>query len=105
MKVARVAGTVVSTIQSPILDGRKLLLCDVLDGAGRPDGSYLIAVDLVGAGPGETVLLIDEGSSARQMIGATSGPLRTVVVGIVDAVDDDGRWSGDGAVPDADARG
>lgn len=91
MKVARVVGTVVSTIQAPIFDGRKLLLCDVLDGDGRPDGTYLIAVDLVGAGTGETVLLLDEGSSARQMVGATSGPLRTVVAGIVDTIDD-GRW-------------
>jgi microcompartment protein CcmK/EutM len=92
VKVARVAGTVVSTIQSETFDGRKLLLCDVLDAAGDPDGSYLIAVDMVGAGVGETVLLLDEGSSARQVAGLAGGPLRTVVVGIVDQLDDDGTW-------------
>jgi microcompartment protein CcmK/EutM len=92
MKVARVVGTVVSTVQTDILDERKLLLCDVLDARGRPDGNELIAVDVVGAGPGETVLLLDEGTSARQIVGASTGPLRTLVVGIVDAVDDDGTW-------------
>ncbi len=87
MKVARVAGTVVSTIQHRALDGRKLLLCDLLDPAGRPTGGYLIAVDTVGAGVGETVLLLDEGNSARQVLGDGRAPVRTVVAGIVDAID------------------
>jgi ethanolamine utilization protein EutN len=99
VKVARVAGTVVSTIQSPTFDGRKLLLCDVLDAAGEPDGSYLIAVDMVGAG--ETVLLLDEGTSARQVAGIAGGPLRTVVVGIVDQLADDGTWRDEQAAPGA----
>ncbi len=93
MKLARVVGTVVSTIQAEILDDRKLLMCDTLDATGQPDGSYLIAVDLVGAGAGETVLILDEGSSARQIVGRSKGPLRTVVVGIVDEVGDDGTWN------------
>ncbi len=87
MKLARVAGTVVSTINAPIFDGRRLLLCDLLDPAGRPAGGYLIAVDTVGAGGGETVLLLDEGNSARQILGVRDGPVRTLVVGIVDAID------------------
>ena len=87
MKVARVVGTVVSTVASPIFEERKLLVCDLLDEAGDPDGGYLIAVDLVGAGSGETVLLLDEGNSARQAAGIAAGPLRTVVIGIVDAID------------------
>ncbi len=94
MKVARVTGTIVSTIQHPTFDDDKLLLCDVLDASGHPGGSYVIAVDLVGAGTGETVLILDEGTSARQAVGASSGPLRTIVVGIVDQItDDDGTWS------------
>jgi ethanolamine utilization protein EutN len=101
VKVARVVGTVVSTIQSETFDGRKLLLCDVLDATGGPDGSYLIAVDMVGAGIGETVLLLDEGTSARQVAGIAGGPLRTVVVGIVDQLDDDGTWSDQRAAPGA----
>jgi ethanolamine utilization protein EutN len=87
MKVARVVGNVVSTIASPALDDRTLLLCDLLEPSGRPSGGYLIAVDAVGAGAGETVLLLDEGNSARQILRAPGAPIRTLVVGIVDAVE------------------
>ncbi len=86
MKLGRVVGTVVSTINAPAFDGRTLLLCDLLDPSGRPAGGYLIAVDTVGAGAGETVLILDEGNSARQVLGAPGAPIRTVIVGIVDAV-------------------
>jgi ethanolamine utilization protein EutN len=86
VKLGRVVGTVVSTINHPSFDERTLLLCDLLDPSGRPSGGYLIAVDSVGAGAGETVLLLDEGTSARQVLGAPGAPIRTVVVGIVDAV-------------------
>ena len=86
MKLARVVGTVVSTINHPAFEDRTLLLCDLLDDAGAPSGGYLIAVDSVGAGAGETVLLLDEGNSARQVLSAPGAPIRTVVVGIVDAV-------------------
>jgi len=92
VKIARVVGNVVSTIQSEVFDGRKLLLCDLLDASGQPDGNHLIAVDTVGAGTGETVILLDEGNSARQVLGLAAGPVRTVVVGIVDEVTDDGTW-------------
>jgi ethanolamine utilization protein EutN len=95
MKLARVVGTVVSTIRSPIFDGRALLLVDLLEPDGRESGGYLIAVDTVGAGAGETVLVLDEGTSARQIVGAPYGPLRTVIVGIVDAVE------GPAAIPTA----
>jgi ethanolamine utilization protein EutN len=87
VKLARVVGTVVSTIKSPIFDERALLLVDLLEPDGRPAGGYLVAVDTVGAGAGETVLVLDEGTSARQIVGAPYGPLRTVIVGIVDAVE------------------
>ena len=87
MKLARVVGTVVSTIKAPIFEERALLLVDLLEPDGRAAGGYLLAVDTVGAGAGETVLVLDEGSSARQIVGAPYGPLRTVIVGIVDAVE------------------
>jgi ethanolamine utilization protein EutN len=87
MRLARVVGTVVSTINSPIFDGRTLLLCDLVEPTGEASGGYMIAVDTVGAGAGELVLLLDEGTSARQIVGEKNGgPLRTVVVGIVDEV-------------------
>jgi ethanolamine utilization protein EutN len=83
VKVATVVGTVVSTINHPFFDGRRLLLCDLIDAEGEPDG-YVIAVDTVGAGAGETVLILDEGNSSRQVFGIDTGPIRTSIVGIVD---------------------
>lgn len=83
-------GTVVSTINAPVFDDRTLLLCDTLDVDGEPDGGYLIAVDAVGAGAGETVLILDEGNSARQIVGLDVAPIRAVVVGIIDEMVVDG---------------
>jgi ethanolamine utilization protein EutN len=87
MKLGRVSGTVVSTIASPAYAERKLLICDLVDGAGAATGDYLIAIDSVGAGPGEKVLILDEGNSARQVLGWPNAPVRAVIVGIVDEVD------------------
>ena len=86
MKLARVVGTVVSTINTPDFDERTLLLCDLLGPGLAPAGGYLIAVDTVGAGAGEIVLLLDEGNSARQVLRSPMAPIRTLVVGIVDEV-------------------
>ncbi len=87
MKIGRVSGTVVSTISSPVYDSRRLLLCDLLDEKGEElSGDYLIAVDAVGAGAGETVLILDEGNSARQVVDMEDAPIRAVIVGIIDAV-------------------
>jgi ethanolamine utilization protein EutN len=91
MKIGRVVGTVVSTVSAPAFEGRRLLLCDVLDASGRPDGSYLICVDTVGSGAGEAVLILDEGNSARQVIGVPNAPVRAVVVGVVDQLTVDGE--------------
>lgn len=91
MKIGRVAGTVVSTINSPVYDNRRLLWVDLLDLKGVPTGSYLIAIDAVDAGAGETVLVLDEGNSARQVLHAPDAPVRAVVVGIVDELVTDGR--------------
>lgn len=85
MKIARVAGTVVSPVSHPFFEGQRLLLCDLLDADGAPDG-YLIAVDVVDAGVGEQVLICDEGSSARQIFDVDTGPIRSVVVGVIDAI-------------------
>jgi len=90
MKLGRVWGTVVSTISSPVFKARRLLLCDLLDGAGLPTERYTIAIDAVGAGAGETVLILDEGNSARQVLDAPDAPVRAVVVGIVDELVIDG---------------
>ena len=85
MRVGRVVGTVVATVKHDFFDGERLLVCRLID-RDRDSGGYLICTDRVGAGPGETVLILDEGSSARQIHGVATGPIRSVVVGIVDEV-------------------
>ena len=87
MKIGRVAGTVVSTICSPVFENRRLLVVDLLDLDGNETGRDLIAVDAVGAGAGETVLVLDEGNGARQVLEAPDAPVRAVVVGVVDEIE------------------
>ena len=85
MKVGRVVGNVVSTINHDFFDAQRLLICRVIDN-DLDTGDSLICTDRVGAGADETVLILDEGTSARQMYGIDTGPIRSVVVGIVDEI-------------------
>jgi len=86
MYIGKVIGTVVATVKISHLEGRKLLLVDQLDLQGQETGYYDIAVDVAQAGPGDTVLVIDEGNGARQILGLDPGAIRAVVVGVVDEV-------------------
>ncbi len=86
MILARIVGTVVATRKDPRLEGSKLLVARPMDPRGKPEGSYLVAVDTVDAGVGETVLIVS-GSSARMAAGLKDMPVDAAVVGIVDAVD------------------
>jgi microcompartment protein CcmK/EutM len=87
VKIARVAGTVVSTISAPVFDNQRLLLCDYLTPNGDPTGDYVIGVDVVGAGIGETVLIMDEGTGARQILNERVAPVRAIVAGIIDEIE------------------
>jgi ethanolamine utilization protein EutN len=84
--LGRVCGTVVATQQHAFYRGRTQLLVRYTLPDGSFDGEkYVIALDLVGAGEGETVLVKDEGNSARQILGTdANGPVRSLIVGIVD---------------------
>jgi ethanolamine utilization protein EutN len=86
MYIGKVIGTVVATIKISHLEGRKLLLVDQLDLNGQETGYYDIAVDVAQAGPGDTVLVIDEGNGARQILKLDPGAVRAVIVGVVDEV-------------------
>ena len=86
MKLARVQGTVVCTIQHPTYEGKRLMLCALLDSYGHPTGKQEIAVDLVQAGVGDCVLIMSEGNGVRQLLGANAGPIRDVIVGVVDQI-------------------
>lgn len=86
MYIGRIVGSVVATIKIAHLHGRRLLLVDQLDAEGRETGDYDIAVDVAQAGPGDTVLVLDEGNGARQILGLDPGAVRAVVVGVVDEI-------------------
>ena len=86
MYIGKVTGTVVATIKISHLEGRKLLMVDQLDLQGQPTSDYDIAVDVAQAGVGDTVLVIDEGNGARQVLGLDPGAVRAVIVGVVDEV-------------------
>ena len=86
MFVGRVVGTVVATIKHAALEHARLLVVQPYDPEGREDGSPVVALDQVDAGVGDHVLALDEGSSASQILGRPRGPVRTLIVGVVDAV-------------------
>lgn len=86
MYIGKVIGTVVSTIKIDHLEDRKLLIVDMLGLDGHETGYYDIAVDVVQAGLGDTVMVIDEGNGARQVLGIDPGAVRAVIVGVVDEV-------------------
>ena len=86
MKTGYVSATVVSTIRHPSFDGHRLLWVDLEGPDGKLTGDYTIALDTISAGPGEHVLVLDEGSSARLILGDDEAPVRAVIVGIIDAV-------------------
>lgn len=90
MILAQVMGTVVSTRKDRGLGSLKLLLCREVDTAFAPTGNFVVAVDAVGAGTGE-VVLVASGSSARLTEVTRDKPVDAVISGIVDVVEVDGR--------------
>jgi ethanolamine utilization protein EutN len=85
MILAKVVGTVVATRKDERLLSNKLLIARPMDPRGKAEGAYLVAVDTVDAGMGETVLIVS-GSSARMAAGMKDCPVDAAIVGIVDAV-------------------
>ena len=84
MRLARVIGSVVATRKNRTLEGAKLLLTQPVDRDGRPVGGAQLAVDSVGAGVGELVLLVLEGRAAGAALGRRVAPVDAAIVGIVD---------------------
>lgn len=85
MIIGKVCGTVVATRKDPKLEGRKLLIVEKINPADGTPGGYVIAVDTVGAGAGETVLCVS-GSSSRLAHGMKDHPVDTAIIGIIDAI-------------------
>lgn len=101
MLLAEVTGTVVMTVKHPAYDGEKLLAVQPLDEQGKKVGVVILAIDRAQAGVGDRVLVLREGSGIRQIVHRERGvvladavkldwPVRSLIVGIVDAVDVDG---------------
>ena len=89
MQIARVVGTVVSTQKHRKFEGAKLLLVQPLNLDDTPRGAALLAVDGVGAGVHEKVLVVLEGRAAGEALGKKGAPVDAAIVGIVDQVDID----------------
>ena len=88
MFLGRIIGTVVATRKDPRLEGKKLLICRLIDPDGQDEKGYVIAVDTVHAGFKEEVLIVS-GSSARMAQGCKDTPVDAAIVGIVDQVSQD----------------
>lgn len=86
MRIARVVGAVVATRKQSSLTGARLLLAQPLGADDAPAGDACLAIDAVGAGPGERVLLVLEGRAAGAALGRPGAPVDAAIVGIVDAV-------------------
>jgi microcompartment protein CcmK/EutM len=84
--LAKIVGTVVATRKDPRLVSSKLLVARAVDPRGKLESGYLVAVDTVDAGVGETVLIVS-GSSARMASGLKDCPVDAAIIGIVDAVE------------------
>lgn len=87
MVIAKVIGTVVSTVKHPAYRGYKLQVVQPLHLSGSaPEGSFL-ALDSVDAGVGDTVLVLREGNSARDITQIKDAPIISMIVGVLDSVD------------------
>ena len=86
MLIARVVGTVVSTQKNRKLEGAKLLLVQPLSIDDAPRGVPLIAIDSVGAGIGEKVLVVIEGKAAGEALGKKGAAVDAAIIGIIDTI-------------------
>jgi microcompartment protein CcmK/EutM len=85
MQLGTVVGTANSTVKHPSLAGWKMLVVQFYGADGRtPDGEPVIAVDALGAGIGERVVLSSDGKGTRALLGSENTPVRWSVIGIKD---------------------
>ena len=84
MQIGRVVGQAVSTVKHTSMSGWRLLVVQPLTADGKADGEPLLAVDSLGAGTADRVVLSNDGAGARQMIGSKNSPVRWMVLGVCD---------------------
>ena len=86
MKLCRVIGNVVATHKDPSFTGHTFLLVQPVDEFGKDVSQSFISCDTVHAGPGDVVLVQQEGNTARELLGTMDDPFHSVIVGVVDRV-------------------
>lgn len=86
MKLCRVTGNIVATVKHPAYRGHKIMIVQPLDELQHDAGPTFLAVDLAQAGPGDTVLVMQEGNGVRQILKEPKLPIRSIIIGVVDAV-------------------
>jgi ethanolamine utilization protein EutN len=84
MQLATVIGHATSTVKHPTMHGWRLVVVQPLDARNKPDGTPLIAIDMLGSGRGDRVVLSNDGKAARQLIGAPNSPVRWTILGLAD---------------------
>jgi ethanolamine utilization protein EutN len=87
VQIARVVGTLVATQKHHKFEGAKLLLVQPLNEDDSPRGPALLAIDGVGAGVHEKVLIVLEGRAAGEALGRKAAPVDAAIIGIIDRVD------------------
>jgi ethanolamine utilization protein EutN len=87
MQIGRVVGTIVATQKNRKLEGAKLMLVQPMTLEGTARGAAVLAIDSVGAGIGERVLLVIEGKAAGDALGRKGAAVDAAIIGIVDEVD------------------
>lgn len=84
MQLATVIGHATATVKHPTLVGWRMLVVQPLDNQGAPDGEPQIAIDNMGGGRGDRVLITADGAAVREMVGSNVTPARYIVIGIAD---------------------
>jgi len=87
MLLCKVTGTIVATQKNKNLKGQKILMVQPIDLASQPIGRDLLALDTVDAGVGDTVLVVQEGQAAAQLLKSKDVPVHSMVVAVVDGLD------------------
>lgn len=84
MQLARVVGRATATVKHPTLTGWRMLLVQPLDARGGADGDPQLAIDNLGSGKGDVVMITTDGAAVRDIVGSDKAPLRYAVIGIPD---------------------
>ncbi|MED5454324.1 MAG: EutN/CcmL family microcompartment protein [Verrucomicrobiota bacterium] len=89
MRLARVEGNIVATRKHSSLDGWRMVVCQPINLEGDDDGTPIIAIDPYGAGMHQRVIVTSDGSAARKAVGDNSSPVRMMITGIIDRMEEE----------------